>query len=291
MDWRVSLHGGHSGPYCDHGSGELRDFLERAVELGFSAYGLTDHAPRLGEQYLYDKERGLGWDVARLERNFEAYAKESAILVREFADRLTVLRGFEAEVVPSDRYVDLMLDYRKRYDFEYMVGSVHYVDDVSIDGEVRDFERALATQGGLENLAIRYYQILTEMVDRLRPEVVGHLDLIRKRSGPYGPVDTPAIRDAAEKALEAISRCGAILDVNTAGYRKGLDTPYPAPWLVRRAWESGIGLCMGDDSHSPDDVGLDMDLGRAYLLELDVTEVTILTRAHGTLVQRRVPLS
>lgn len=80
---------------------------------------------------------------------------------------------------------------------------------------------------------------------------------------------------------------GCILDLNTAGWRKGLDTPYPAPWPVRRAREMQIPFCFGDDSHGPELVGAGMDEARDYLLSNGVTTVTVLRR-DGNVVTREV---
>lgn len=290
-EWKVSLHGGHSGSYCDHASGTLREVLEAAVAAGYATFGVSEHAPRAGERFLYEEERKIGWDIARLEKNFEGYAKDLEALAPEFDGRLEVLRGFEIEVVPDDRYADLMLEYRRKFGFEYMVGSVHHVHETLIDGPVESFEHATDICGGLEALGVAYYRSVARMVEALRPEVVGHLDLIRKNAPDRDAVETPRIRDEALKTLDTIKTCNGILDLNTAGYRKGLGSPYPAAWLVRAASEMEIDFCFGDDSHGPADVGAGIEDARNYLLENGVTEITALARADGTLVHRKISIT
>lgn len=288
--WKVSLHGGHSGEFCGHAKATLRETIQAAVDFGYHTYGVTEHAPRLDERFLYPEEPGQGYDVARLESEFEAYAQAIRTIPDEFQDRMTVLRGFEIEVVPIDRYIEAMRGYRERHAFDYIVGSVHYVDEIQIDGQRDVFERALAHFGGLENLARRYYRLVAEMAQALRPEVVGHLDLIRRNAPPDAPLDTPAIRRAAVEALEVVRDIGGILDVNTAGYRKGLGSPYPAPWLVRLADDMGVGLCFGDDSHSPAEVGAGIEEASLYLLRNGVSTIAYLTREDGALVRRTASL-
>lgn len=290
IPWKVSLHGGHSQAYCDHAFGTLRDVLDAAASSRFHTFAVTEHAPRLGAGYLYREEVALRWDVPRLERMFEQYAAEMDQLVPEFAGRLCVLKGFEAEVVPPDRYVDVMLGYRERFGFDFMVGSVHFVDEILIDGPQDLFEEAMQRRGGLEGLAVAYYGLLAEMVERLRPEVVGHFDLIRKNAPSEEAVATPAIRKAADAAMAAVSAAGAILDLNTAGYRKGLGRPYPAPWVIDLARRHGVPFCFGDDSHGPGDVGRDVEPAREYLLSNGVAHVTILTRERNAIVRRQVAL-
>lgn len=288
--WKVSLHGGHSGEFCEHAKDSLREVLEAAAAAGYHTFGVSEHAPRSEERFLYKTEREKGYDLDRLSREFEAYAAAVRQLAREFDGRLNVLCGFEAEVIPTATYRDEMLGHRRAFGFDYMVGSVHYVDETTIDGPRPDFERALAARGGLEPLAVAYYQAVAAMVSALRPEVVGHFDLIRLNAGPEARLDTPPIRQAAEQALEVVRECDAILDVNTAGYRKGLGMPYPAPWLVQTAQAMGIGFCFGDDSHGPAQVGQGIDEARRYLLENGVGHVTVLTRENGAIRRKRVPL-
>ncbi len=289
--WRVSLHGGHSGEFCNHAHDTLSDILEAAAQAGYHTFGVSEHVARVESRFLYEEELDLGWDIAKVIRDFEAYGTSVRQTAEPFQDRLVVLCGFEIEVVPQDRYVDLMKDYRSRFGFDYMVGSVHFVDEILIDGPLHLFEKAVAGRGNLENLCVAYYDLLSEMIEALQPEVVGHLDLVRKNAPLDANLATPAIRSAVEGVLERVRAQGAILDLNTAGYRKGLGSPYPAPWLVQWANDMGIGFCFGDDSHSPGDVGAGIDAARLYLLDNGVTNVTVLTREAGAMVKKVVPLT
>lgn len=288
--WRSSLHGGHSRDYCDHAYSSLRDMLQAAVEVGYRVFGVTEHAPRVEARFLYPNELALGWDVSTLIANFERYARALPTLADEFADRLLVLKGFEIEVVPAGSYVQLMRTYRRQYGFEYIVGSVHYVHEISIDGESEEFKRAIEACGGFESLAVQYYRTVAQMVEALQPEVIAHLDLIRLHGHKFGATDTPAVRRAAEEALEAIRAYKGIIEVNTAGIRKGLEAPYPAPWLVQMAHRMGIEFCLGDDSHRVEHVGFGIDQAREYLLENGVSWLTILTRAGTDLIRLKTPL-
>ena len=52
-----------------------------------------------------------------------------------------------------------------------------------------------------------------------------------------------------------------------------------------------IGLCFGDDSHGPAEVGLDLERARSYLLANGVTTLTVLTRDGAGVGRRVVPLA
>lgn len=290
VPWKISLHGGHSSAYCDHAYSTLRELLAAAVEFGYTTFGVTEHAPRVEPARLYDEERALGWDVLHLDRLFTQYARELQRLAAEFDGTLDVLCGFEAEVVPIEDYPTVMRGYFDRHGFDYLVGSVHWVNGHIIDYKPEHFAAALQASGGLEPLAVDYYRSVAEMAQRLRPDIIGHLDLIRRNAPDEASVSTPRIRQAAAEALEAIQTSGAILDVNTAGFRKGLGRPYPAPWLVRMAQERGIGFCFGDDSHRIGEVGAGIVEARGYLLDLGVRHLTGLSKQHGALAKVEIGL-
>lgn len=285
----MSLHGGHTGEFCDHGHGTLREAVEAAYQFGYHTFGVAEHAPRAEARFLYPEEIARGWDTGKIAADFDRYAHTLIGLAREYADRLTILRGFEAEMVPPDRYTELMGGLRRRYDFDYFVGSVHWVGDIIIDYNQSEFDRAVAAHGGWEPLVAAYFGALGEMAAALCPEVIGHLDVIRKFA-PDAPFDTPAIRDAASAALEAVKANGCILDINTAPLRKGRQAPYPSGWLLELARDMGIPVCFGDDSHGPRDVGGGIAEGRAYLIRHGIREITYLAKEPGGLGRKTAAL-
>lgn len=287
-EWRISLHGGHSGEFCEHAEGSLREILEAACEAGYHVFGVAEHMPRVDAKFLYPKEIEWGWTPQTLEHTFERYAQTVRQLAEEFADRLTVLRGFEIEVVPQDRYVALVQHYRQKYPFDYIVGSVHYLHDASIDGySEQSFLEMMEQVGGMEEVAVQYYHKVAEMAQAVRPEVIGHLDLVRLKATRLGvseQVSTPRVRRAVETALEAIRAVDARVEVNTSALRKGLDQPYPADWIVQMGAQMGVKFCIGDDSHRPAQVGFGLDAAREHLLRNGVAEVHYLTRENGQIV-------
>ncbi len=289
--WNVSLHGGHSRAFCDHASSTLEEIVEAAIAAGCSLYGITEHAPRFQPGHLYDEERAMGWTVETLGRLFSEYAETVDRLQIRFADRITLLKGFEAEAVPEDAYADLMLGLRQRFNFQYMVGSVHWVAGHIIDYRKDHFDQAAAACGSIEALAVRYYETVAEMARRLRPEIAGHLDIICRYAPSEASVSTPRARDAAFQALDVLREHGCIIDINTGGYRKGFGRPFPAAWIIEAARDRGIPFCFGDDSHRVSEVCANIPGARQYLLKCGVEAITVLRPEGNTLTRTQVPLA
>ena len=225
MPW-FTYHSGHSGQFCRHAKGDLRSVIERAIEVGFTHYGLSEHCPRWREEDLFGDETAFGTQA--LIDAFDAYTKHAFALRDEYRDRIELLVGFETERLPPGDWAARMRQVRKSAPFEYMVGSVHDVDGVFVDYKP-EITKALAERlGGVETLQARYFDAVADLVQTLEPEVVGHIDLIRKFDGEDARF-APAVQPHIERALEAVRAHGGVLDVNCGAYRRGLSPVYPLP--------------------------------------------------------------
>jgi histidinol-phosphatase (PHP family) len=287
MVW-FSYHGGHSGEFCGHAKGQLAAVVEAAIAAGFTTYGLSEHCPRFQPQHLYPEESHLA--PADLARTFERYVRSALELRARHADRLELLIGFETEALPVEGWAAKMRELRQSAPFDYIVGSVHSIGDTWVDLNAETSERAARENGGWEALRGKYFDQLASLVDALRPEVVGHVDLIRR----FEPADfrfSEASLKRAERVLEAARAAGSALDVNAAPARRGFGPVYPGPEVLARACAMGVPVTLGDDSHGPDGVGVGLDACLQAIAVAGYTSVHYLTRREGQVVLDSAPLS
>ena len=286
MPW-FSYHGGHSGEFCRHAKGELERVVARAVEAGFTHYGLSEHCPRYRAVDLFPGEEDLTPDD--LVRIFEGYAQRARALRERFSPQLDLLVGFETERLPPGDWVARMRELRTRFAPDYIVGSVHDVDGQVIDFSA-DATRAVADAiGGVEAMQTRYFDAVADLVTQLRPEVVGHIDLIRKFDGPQ-PSFSARVYRRIEAALEAVYSVGGVLEVNCATHRRGLGPVYPLPPILERARAMGIGVTLGDDSHGAHDVGVGLDASMQAIAAAGYREVCYLAKPSGVTELLRAPI-
>lgn len=289
MDALFSFHGGHSGEFCRHAEARLEEVIEAACAAGLSHFGVSEHMPRERAEQLYPDEDGL--TPRDLHDAFAGYAQGELDRLRErYGDRIRLLKGMETEYLSGaggEPFDIVVTRYRERFGIEYLVGSVHHVREIQIDGPVEVYERAVEACGGVEPLEVEYFCDLADLVRSLRPEVVGHLDLIKKARGP-GWRPTPAVWSAIEDCIEAIRAAGSLVEVNAAGWRKGLDEPYPGPAVLERIVAAGLPLTLGDDSHGPQFVGMDLDRARDAARDAGATELFALEPGRGRVQTRPV---
>jgi len=256
----VSIHGGHSGEFCNHALDSLEDIVQAYVRKGFAWVGLTEHAPPVTDAFMYPDERGAGLDAGRLYERFAAYIKTARELKTRFAGTLDIYVGFETELTSG------ALPFTRRlietFQPDYIVGSLHHVDDISFDFSRADYHRAVASLGGHDNLYCRYFDQQHELIETLNPSVIGHFDLIRIYDEHYKTrLVKPEIADRIDRNLTLIADRGLILDFNLAALSKNMDEPFISAKILEKARELGIAVVPGDDSHSVESVGRHLDTG------------------------------
>ncbi len=263
----VSVHGGHSGEFCNHAQDSLEEVIQAYIDRGFSWVGITEHMPAVSDQFVYPDEREAGLDASALQCRFDDYFETCRRLKRQYSEQIDILVGFESETYTgSEDYIRAVIDTHKP---DYFVGSLHHVDDIEIDSTEEGYRQAADRSGSLENLYCRYFDQQLEMIQRLKPAVVGHLDLIRIFDPNYTMrLNSPAVRERVQRNLSVIKELGMILDLNLAGFDKATGEQYPSRDILSYAIELGIAIVPGDDSHGIETVGRHFEEGVNLLIEL-----------------------
>lgn len=118
---------------------------------------------------------------------------------------------------------------------DYFLGSIHHVNAVPIDYDAAHYRKAVDSTGGTEEkFYARYYDQQFEMLQALKPRIVGHFDLCRLLSEDPGR-DIRAwksVWDRVVRNLQFIASYGGWLECNTSALRKGLAEPYPCRYIA-----------------------------------------------------------
>ncbi|GLB42128.1 putative histidinol phosphate phosphatase H [Lyophyllum shimeji] len=279
-------HHSHSGQFCKHAKGLLEDVVLEAIRQGFEVYGLTEHVPRYRTDDLYPDEAGLTLDD--LAAQFESFLDEAHRLKAKYASEITLLVGLETEYITDLdlEHLDALLA-RHGTRIEYIVGSVHHVNGIPIDFDLPTFHKALRscssegdTSSSTQEAFLRaYLDAQYALLQRFRPEIIGHFDLCRL----YDPaLAIPAYSAAWKKVERNVSyavECGALFEVNAAAFRKGWEMAYPGKDVAELILKHGGRFALSDDSHGPHAVGLNYPRLHEYLRNLGVQEVWYLQRS------------
>lgn len=217
-------------------------YVERALQLGLTELGFTDHLTpsSLGDDGYYGIRPGGLDDYIEAVRTIAAAYPE-----------LRVLLGVEVDYLPQAS--DEMLAAVASYPFDYALCSVHFVDGF---GFIERGSRRAAGWRDVDHVWRRYYETLAEAATTGAFDVVAHLDLPKK----WGYRPTVDLSELEHRALAAIAGAGLAIEVNTSGlYRSPVGEMYPAPDLLALARRAGIPFTFGSDAHRVADLGSSFD--------------------------------
>lgn len=137
--------------------------------------------------------------------------------------------------------LDVIQSLLREYPFDLFVGSLHHVHTIPIDYNKKMYFEAREKSGGTdEKLAEAYYDLQYEMLKALKPPVVGHFDLIRLLSDDpeASSVQWAGVWQKILRNLDFIVDYGGLVELNSAGLRKGMSEPYPKAEICKVGYQS-----------------------------------------------------
>jgi histidinol-phosphatase (PHP family) len=254
MIMKFDLHTHHSR--CGHATGQIKDYIESAIQAGISAIGISDHSPYFAHE-LDQPQPG----IAMARSDFPHYIKEVLRLKEKYKDRIEVLLGVE-----SDFYPEQLELYRASYEpfpFDYIIGSVHQTRGVSIFNRNRWNNQAEAEQITVKR---DYYELILQSAKCGLFQVLGHIDAMKG----YYPLfsNIPGSDKAIDEVLKAVADNDISIEINTSGKTKLCGGWYPSDAILERALHYGADVTFGSDAHVPERVGDEWDIVQKRLREI-----------------------
>ena len=173
-------------------------------------------------------------------QQFTDFLDEAHRLKSAYASQITLLVGLETEFITNtdlENLSTLLSEHSGR--IEYIVGSIHHVNAIPIDFDQASFERALLTvtdvvaemntteKDRMDTFLSKYFDAHYRLLERFRPEIIGHLDLCRLYNPELRFSEFPNAWDKLKRNVKYATHYGALFEVNAAALRKGWRTPYP----------------------------------------------------------------
>lgn len=147
----------------------------------------------------------------------------------KYSSTIEILIGMEIDWIrPSS--LSFISDLLQTYQFDLFIGSVHHVHTIPIDYDRGMYLEARSLSGGTdERLFEDYFDLQYEMLQALKPPVVGHFDLIRLKSDDPDAdfLQWSGVLQKVSRNLDLIVGYGGVMEINSAGLRKGMKEPYP----------------------------------------------------------------
>lgn len=267
-DYHLHLRGDELGARAaDHfTAGNIAAYLEAAKEAGVTELGCAEHMYRFSEALnVWRHPFWEEWAIDDLDQYVE--------VVRASPIKL----GIEGDyILGAEEKLEGMLGSRP---FDYVVGSVHFLGDYSLDTE--DYTIWDGTRDA-DDIWRRYFETLASAARSGLFDILAHPDLVKVwgRAGRLPSVDPRLIY---EPAIEAIAESGIAVEVSTAGLRKGVEEIYPAPAFMEMCVEAGACFALSSDAHEPAQIGFRYPEALEFLSRHKVSEIAVFEGRERTL--------
>jgi histidinol-phosphatase (PHP family) len=239
----------------DHSVDSIERYVEVAAERGIDEIGFTEHV------YYFVQTRSL-WDVdyhrERCTHDLDRYVEAVTEAKRQ---GMPVRLGLEVDYVPGRE--DETREILAPYPWDYLLGSIHYLDGLSLDiepGLVHELGPAVAWE--------RYFAALESAGRSGLFDSLAHPDLVKF----FGH----EVEWDHEPFVAALN--GTCLEVSSAGLHKPHGRMYPEGRLLASARRSGVGITLASDAHVPQNVGRDLDKAVEHARGAGYDTITVFDR-------------
>lgn len=213
-------------PRCNHAWGTEREYIEMAIGAGIKRLGFSDHAP-------YPQDPGFQSTIRMPMDMIADYRDCLRALQREYADRIEIRVGFEAEYIP-EKFQEQM-DIYDSMGFDYLILGQHFFateqgpytgTPTADDGRMRE-----------------YAELVISAIETGRFLYIAHPDIIN-----YQGLDS-VYEWEVTRICRAAKEHGVPLELNALGYANGKQ--YPSDRFFSIAAQVGNDVIIGMDAHEP----------------------------------------
>jgi histidinol-phosphatase (PHP family) len=225
----------HSSFSCD-GESTIFEMCEKAVEVGLVEIGFSDHMD-------FDPK---DWGYKFFDYN--SYSSEIARAQAFFNKKLIIRKGVEVDYQRC--FEDEIKEWLKNKDFDYKVGSVHYIDH-------HHLSHKLVESNDLRKVYDVYFKEVVSSIESELFDILGHFDYVSSflDNGKSEPKRVYHWNDVT-KIFEKIVKSKMYLEVNSKGLRKSNKNTIPSKNIVEAFSEyGGNSFSIGSDAHSTLEMG------------------------------------
>jgi len=174
------------------------------------------------------------------------YLKKTHSLQEKYHGDIAIRLGCEMDMVPGGE--DAVRDIINSSGFDYVIGSVHYLDGWPFDQEKY---RNIFDRNDLKGIYTRFFDAVRSAAETGLYDIAGHIDNI-KRMGYRLSGD---MSEYYERTAAVFRDMGLTVELNTSGLDTAAQEAYPSPGFLRTLNRFDVPVTLGSDAHRPEQVG------------------------------------
>jgi len=261
----------HQHSLFSDGKSEPTKYVEKGIEIGFSAIGFTEHSP-----LPFDNPFSLK------KENVQKYVSEIELLQKKYEDKINIYRSLEMDFIQT---MSEDFDFwAKECKTNYLIGSVHLVytgknsplwftdgpDPKVYDKGIKDF-----FGGNVKKAVTAFFHQTNQMIESQSFDIIGHFDKIKMHNADrFFSDDDKWYCNLVDETIGLIKNKNLIVEINTRGiYKKRSNKLFPDGYALKRVKELGLPIIISSDAHKPDEINSLFGFTVDYLQKLGFKEM------------------
>jgi len=230
----------------------IQRFVDKAVEMELTEIRLLEHNYRFEEFVpMYDSVCAYSEYVdAWFHRNAGAHKLEDYLeLIRKVRnEKYPVEIKFGLEICYFKEFEDLIAEQTKDKGFDFLLGSVHFVDDFAFDHKAEHWDGM-----DVDKLYHRYFEDSVLLAKSGIFDGIGHPDTIKL----FGHKPSYSLTEYYERLAKELASSSMYADQNSGAYRRCPETASLGmeEELLRILKKHNVKIITSSDAHCPEDVG------------------------------------
>ena len=240
--------------FCD-GNSSPEEFVKKAIELGMKEIGFSAHS-----YTEFDSSCCLSLEKTNL------YKQEINRLKKAYEGQIKIYLGIE-----QDYYSNQPTD-----DYNFVIGSVHYVkkngEYIAVDAfKDKQLKQVQKHYGNYMDFVADYYNLVSDVYNKTKCNIIGHFDLITKFNGGGELFDEQSQKyiSLAQESAKVVAGQNTFVEVNTGAIARGYKSSfYPAENLLSILASSGKPFVLSSDAHKLEHLNFGLDEAKQKLDKL-----------------------
>ena len=245
---------------CFSGDSEtsVQAMLDSAIHLGLKEICITDHLdynyPNTPDFFLFD---------------IETYFSTLSAIKENYQDTLDIRIGVEFGLQPE--LGEKLSQIASQYPFDFIIGSSHLVQQVD------PYYPQYWENKKIEDCLFQYFQTILDNLKTCKNfDVYGPLDYII-RYAPIPILNYPfeTYQFILEDCLKTLIENGIGIEINTSGFKYGLNQPHPSIDILKCYRKlGGEIITIGSDAHKKEHIAYAFDKASTILKDCGYSYIT-----------------
>lgn len=234
----------------------MESMIKSAIEKNIKEIAITDHVDF--ESYYINNII-----------DYDNYLITFNNLKEKYNNKINIIFGVEIGL--NLNYIDRIQTLTNSYPFDFIIGSSHSVFNMDLY-----YDNFFENKTKEEAYNIYFTEMIKNITNIKNFCVYGHIDFISR----YGIYEDNTLlyddfKDNIDKVLKLLIENGKGIEINTSGFRYGINQTYPQFNILKKYKElGGEIITIGSDAHTPDYIGDHFNVAYDMLIEAGFKYIT-----------------